>query len=85
MPVTLTAAETWSDSMLAKLVAHDRVAVRIPALERLLKFYLIAVLCVGSGAFAWWLKFHDTTAALQVLISVFVVSCPCALGVMPSC
>jgi P-type Cu2+ transporter len=81
LPVILTAAETWAESMLARLVASDRPAVRVPALERLLKFYLLAVLCIGAGAFVWWNHFHGLAAALQVMISVFVVSCPCALGV----
>lgn len=80
-PVTLSAAETWAESLLAKLVATDRPAVRVPALEKLLKHYLIAVLCIGSGAFFWWNQHHGTAQALQVMISVFVVSCPCALGV----
>ncbi len=80
-PVILTASETWAESMLAKLVSTDRPAVRVPALEKLLKSYLLAVLCIGAGAFVWWSKFHGMAGALQVMISVFVVSCPCALGV----
>ena len=80
-PVILTASETWAESMLAKLVSSDRPAVRVPALEKLLKFYLLAVLCIGVGAFVWWSRYHGMAEALQVMISVFVVSCPCALGV----
>jgi P-type Cu2+ transporter len=80
-PVVLKAAETWAESLLAKLVSSDRPAVRVPALERLLKFYLLAVLCVGTGAFFWWSRQQGEARALQVMISVFVVSCPCALGV----
>ncbi|MES2440628.1 MAG: heavy metal translocating P-type ATPase metal-binding domain-containing protein [Verrucomicrobiota bacterium] len=80
-PVVLKAAETWAESMLAKLVSSDRPAVRVPALERLLKFYLLAVLCIGTVAFFWWSGHHGAAQALQVMISVFVVSCPCALGV----
>ena len=81
LPVILTAAETWAESMLEKLVSTDRPAVRVPALEKLLKFYLLAVLFIGVGAFIWWNHFHGMAEALQVMISVFVVSCPCALGV----
>lgn len=80
-PVVLKAAETWAESLLAKLVSTDRPAVRVPALEQLLKFYLLAVLCVGTGAFFWWSHHYGSAQALQVMISVFVVSCPCALGV----
>ncbi len=79
--VFLTASETWAESLLAKLVSNDRPAVRVPGLERLLKFYLLAVLCIGTTAFVWWNGHHGMAAALQVMISVFVVSCPCALGV----
>jgi Cu2+-exporting ATPase len=80
-PVILCAAETWAESMLAKLVSCDRPAVRVPALERLLKYYLLAVLCIGVCGFFWWSRHHGVASALQVMISVFVVSCPCALGV----
>ena len=80
-PVILTASETWAESLLARLVASDRPPVRVAALERLLKFYLLAVLVAGVAAFAWWSAFHSVAEALQVMISVFVVSCPCALGV----
>ncbi len=80
-PVVLTASETWAESLLAKLVATDRPAVRVPALEKLLKYYLLVVLVTGVGAFAWWCRYHGAAPALQVMISVFVVSCPCALGV----
>jgi P-type Cu2+ transporter len=80
-PVVLKAAETWAESLLAKLVSNERPAVRVPALEKLLKFYLLAVLCIGTGAFFWWSQRYGSAQALQVMISVFVVSCPCALGV----
>lgn len=80
-PVVLTASETWEDSMLARLVFSDRPAVRVPALEKLLKFYLLAVLGIGVAAFVWWSRHRSAAEALQVMISVFVVSCPCALGV----
>lgn len=80
-PVILTAGETWQDSLLARLTTTHRPAIRVPALERLLKFYLLAVLVIGTAAFGWWFAQGSTAVALQVMISVFVVSCPCALGV----
>jgi len=53
----------------------------VPALEKLLRVYLIAVIFIGIAGFvAWWLH-AGGAPALQVMISVFVVSCPCALGV----
>ena len=77
----LTARETWGDSLLSKLANTRRDAARVPALEKLLRVYLIAVILIGIAGFvAWWM--HSGGApAMQVMISVFVVSCPCALGV----
>lgn len=79
-PVTLTAEETWADSLLSRLADTRRETVRVPALERLLRVYLLCVLAVGVGAFFWWLRHVPAAEALQVMISIFVVSCPCALG-----
>lgn len=80
-PVILTASETWNDSLLARLTSTHRSPIRVPGLEKLLKFYLLAVLLIGTGGFVWWLNHDSAASALQVMISVFVVSCPCALGV----
>jgi Cu2+-exporting ATPase len=80
-PVVLTASESWDDSLLAKLVGSDRPVVRVAALERLLKYYLISVLILGAAGFWWWNQNVGVAQALQVMISIFVVSCPCALGV----
>ncbi|MFT4177503.1 MAG: heavy metal translocating P-type ATPase metal-binding domain-containing protein [Luteolibacter sp.] len=80
-PVVLKAAETWEESLLAKLVKGDRSVVRVPALENLLKVYLSVVLLIGISAMIWRSWHGAYTQGLQVMISVFVVSCPCALGV----
>ncbi len=80
-PVVLKAGEIWENSLLAKLCSSQRVPIRVPALEKLLKSYLLAVLVIGVAAFFWWFSRGDAASALQVMISVFVVSCPCALGV----
>ncbi len=80
-PATVTASETWDDSLLARLTSTDRTVARIPALEKLLKVYLFAIILIGLAAFAVWYFTAGFAPALQVMISVFVVSCPCALGV----
>ncbi|MEP2776717.1 MAG: heavy metal translocating P-type ATPase metal-binding domain-containing protein [Luteolibacter sp.] len=80
-PVTITASETWEQSLLARLTSTDRVAGRIPALEKLLRSYLIAIVLIGIAGFIFWSSTAGLAPALQVMISVFVVSCPCALGV----
>jgi Cu2+-exporting ATPase len=81
VPVVLTAGEAWHASLLARLTNNERAAVRVPGLERLLRIYLLVVLVIGCGGFGWWLAHGTLAQALQVMISVFVVSCPCALGV----
>ena len=80
-PITVTASETWDDSLLARLTSTDRTVARIPALEKLLRVYLYAIVLIGLAAFAVWYVTAGFAPALQVMISVFVVSCPCALGV----
>lgn len=88
--VRLLAAERYRDSMLAKLLAEEtgsgpgagRDRGGDAALQRLLKAYLIVILATGTaGAAAWVIATGDIARALQVAISVFVVSCPCALGI----
>ena len=80
-PVIVKAREAWADSLLARLTASDRAAARVPALEKLLRHYLAAIVLIGVSGFVFWLRMDGFAPALQVMISVFVVSCPCALGV----
>lgn len=77
------ALETWEQSTLRKLLEARRPAEqRDMRLENLLRVYLVTVVVVGIiGAIAWWWTTGDWGKAMQVMISVFVVSCPCALGV----
>lgn len=79
--VTVTADETWADSLISKLVADTRGDRGSPVFQRLLKIYLIAVLVIGIVVFAAWTAVGKWPDSLQAMISVFVVSCPCALGV----
>jgi len=81
--IELEALEGWPDSLLAQLleVAPAR-AHRHRTLERFIRGYIFVVLGLGTAAFAgWWLATGDVFAALQVFISILVVSCPCASGV----
>lgn len=81
--VTLQALEPWSHSLLAPLLSivpksltsGDRV-------QRFIRRYIVAVLTVAViGSICWLLAGAPVLAALQVFISVLVVSCPCASGV----
>ena len=80
-PILVLARQTWSESLLARLLATRAEDLRNPRMERILKIYLTAVLAVaGLGCLVWALGGQPLTG-LQVLLSVLVVSCPCALGV----
>lgn len=82
-PIELEALEPWSHSLLFRLLKSVPGGPhRHTALERFIRGYLIVVLTVGGAGFVgWWLATGDLLRSLQVLISVLVVSCPCASGV----
>ncbi len=86
--IELEARESWGDSLLAKLLLIVPAGTaRDAALERFLRGYIAVVLGLAVGGFcAWWISTGALLPALQVLISVLVVSCPCASGVaLPLC
>lgn len=80
-PIALQAEETWQQSLLAKLTATTDRDRGSPGLDRLLRVYLTVVLALGLAALTYWGYHHDWLTGAQAMISVFVVSCPCALGV----
>lgn len=81
--VEFEALEPWAQSQLYQLIrAVPDTPPRNAALERFIGRYLIAVLVVaGLGGAMWWSATGDVLRSLQVLVSVLVVSCPCASGV----
>ena len=86
--IELEAREPWSDSLLAKLLRITPAGTtRDATLERFLRGYIGVVLTLAVVGFcAWWVVTGELLPALQVLISVLVVSCPCASGVaLPLC
>jgi len=80
-PVMVTSDEAWADSLLSALTGPGTGDHGSPVFQRLLKVYLIVVVLVGIIAAAVWSYCGDWLTGLQAMISVFVVSCPCALGV----
>lgn len=86
--IELKSLETWNESMLAKLLrvtpSGDN---RNIALERFIRAYIWIVVSVAIIGFCgWWVATGALLPALQVFISVLVVSCPCASGVaLPLC
>jgi len=78
----LHVASPWAGSLLAQLVAPvEGVRKRELMLERVIQIYLVAILTTAAAAGAgWWLLTGDAARTGAVVISVLVVSCPCALG-----
>ncbi len=89
--VMVTAREAFADSLLTRLLEVSERAGRESSglasdggrdFGRVLRVYLVVVLVVAAFGGAGWLALGGGwPRALQVLISVLVVSCPCALGV----
>ncbi len=81
--IRLRALEAWGSSLLSRLFAVQAPSERRnQTLETIIRTYLIAVLGVAVVGGAFWLwRSRDLSLALQVVVSVLVVSCPCALGV----
>ncbi|MEC5125775.1 heavy metal translocating P-type ATPase metal-binding domain-containing protein [Verrucomicrobiales bacterium BCK34] len=83
-PVRLIAEEAFAGTYLATL--FDRASLDAAddgSVEQtnILKYYLLTVIAVAVAGFGFWLtKGEGGAKALQVLISVLIVSCPCALG-----
>lgn len=81
--IEVVALEAWEGSTLRRLLEARRPnEARDAVMERVLRIYLVCVLGVGvAGALWWWGSGESVARSIQVMISIFVVSCPCALGV----
>jgi Cu2+-exporting ATPase len=82
-PIDLEALEAWTDSRLASLLQIESGNEwRNAAMQKLIRTYLSAVLIIAALGFAaWGLSTGDWFRATQVIVSILVVSCPCAIGV----
>lgn len=81
-PAQLEARETWTESLLHRLTENQENHQEHPFLQRVLQIYLIAVLGIGLlGCLFWSIQSGDLAKGLQVALSIFVISCPCALGI----
>ncbi|MFW6352870.1 MAG: heavy metal translocating P-type ATPase [Verrucomicrobiota bacterium] len=81
-PIRLRVTERWADSLLARLLAHEERPESARGYEVVLKWYLVAVLLVAiAGGMFWLLVPGDPLTAWQVVLSILVVSCPCAVGI----
>lgn len=79
--VELKASQAWQDSLLARLTAPGTKERGHAFLDKLLRYWLAVILFIGAAGFVWHALHAQWIQGLQVMISVFVVSCPCALGV----
>jgi len=80
--VSLEATENQSESLVAQLMNQAEEARPNTGINRLLTTYLISILIIGFGSFLAWLALgRPLMDALQTMISIFVISCPCAIGV----
>ena len=78
----LEAVESWDASLYRRLRESRETEARHPWLDRVLRYYIVTVLTLAVlGGIAWWISTGNVATGLQVMISLLVVSCPCALGV----
>ncbi|MCC5789240.1 MAG: heavy metal translocating P-type ATPase metal-binding domain-containing protein [Opitutales bacterium] len=82
-PIVMNALEGWADSHLHRLFQIDvRESSHNPVLQKVISIYLVLILLIAMGGFAgWFFLAGEPIQAFQVMISVLVVSCPCAIGV----
>ncbi len=80
--VEFTATQAWSGSLLAELSKPvERATERARLIELVVKWYLVAILGAAFFSGLWWAwRTGDAAETGSVVISILVVSCPCALG-----
>ena len=78
----LEARQPWAESLLARLLKQSPTTqFNNPLLEKVLKSYIFGVLGIALiSGITWALWGSNIDTALQVFISVLIVSCPCAIG-----
>jgi Cu2+-exporting ATPase len=85
-PVKARSLESFETSSLRTLLSvTDRSSARAPLVglwHRLGTYYVATVLAVALVAgLGWWLATGDAHRTGDVLTSLFIVTCPCALGI----
>lgn len=79
--IEIKALEGFSDSLMFKLNQKLDFEKSLPNFwQRFSKYYVLAIISFSLSAFMVW-AFIDLVKASQVLISLLVVTCPCAIGI----
>ncbi|MFC5050229.1 heavy metal translocating P-type ATPase [Rubritalea spongiae] len=75
---------TSSDDSISKLLATDSRQAdnsNRQAQQKAIQVYLGVIILLGIlAAISWFVSTNDWVKSLQVLISIYVVSCPCGIG-----
>ncbi|MGJ8696482.1 MAG: heavy metal translocating P-type ATPase [Verrucomicrobiaceae bacterium] len=81
-PVTISALESYPDSLVSRLTRQEARQESSPHLQTILKYYLLTIIILGITSGLTWIALGKAPLeALQTTISIFIVSCPCAIGV----
>jgi P-type Cu+ transporter len=92
-PITVEATRVGSDTLIDQVIgliaqAQTRRAAFQRAMDRLIAWYLPVILLVAVATFATWLILGEGdsafTYAAVCAVAVFVVACPCAVGLATS-
>ena len=82
--VRLKAQTDFASSELVELLGQGELRDRSDAVESqtFSLWYVAVVLCTGALGFGYWaLTTGDIAGALSVMTAVYVVTCPCAIGI----
>lgn len=82
-PLSLGAEESWNESLLYRLIHSEKPDPEDDVMtHRFILGYIYTVILLASGGLSFSLHSGaPVESALQIAISVLVVSCPCATGV----
>lgn len=78
------ATAPYTSSVLVRLLADvdepDELARVSPFVSGYARSYVVVVGALALAGFAWWWRTSGALAALDVVVAVLVVTCPCAIG-----
>jgi len=80
--IPVRALENYEASLVSRLTKEEARQASSATVQNILKYYLITIIVIGlgGGLFDIW-NGQRFLEALQTTISIFVISCPCAIGV----